>query len=82
MRGAILLEVLASVYGKEDGGADTAVWLAEGKVNLTQLQISIAHQTIGALRQIGLLDDILVTKEGFVVYSVEMGKYVRLAKND
>jgi hypothetical protein len=27
-RGAILLGALASVYGKEDGGADTAVWLA------------------------------------------------------
>ena len=25
--GAILLEVLASVYGKEEGGSDTAVWL-------------------------------------------------------
>jgi hypothetical protein len=29
--GAILLGALASVYGKEDGGSDTAVWLARGK---------------------------------------------------
>jgi hypothetical protein len=76
-RGAILLGALASVYGKEDGGADTAVWLAESKEETGQSQpgigqISIAHETIEALRQVGLLDDILVTKEGLVVYPSEM----------
>ncbi|GIK53439.1 MAG: hypothetical protein BroJett014_24120 [Planctomycetota bacterium] len=76
-RGAILLGALSSVYGKEDGGADTAVWLAEGKDNRSQGQpgigqSSIAHQTIEALRKIGLLDDIIVTKEGLVVYPVGM----------
>jgi hypothetical protein len=30
-RGAILLGALASVYGKDDGGADTAVWLTDDK---------------------------------------------------
>lgn len=30
-RGVILLGALASVYGKEDGGVDTAVWLAGSK---------------------------------------------------
>ncbi|MCB8980654.1 MAG: hypothetical protein H6657_24860 [Ardenticatenaceae bacterium] len=67
-QGAILLGALANVYGKEDGGADTAVWLGKGKNDLTQLQTSIAHHTIEALRKTGLLDDILVTKEGLVVY--------------
>ena len=65
---------LASVYGKEDGGADTAVWLAESKEETGQSlrgsigQSSIAHETIEALRESGLLDDIIVTKEGLVVY--------------
>lgn len=70
-RGAILLGALASVYGKEDGGVDTAVWLVGSKDDVTQLQTSIAHHTIEALRQAGLLDDIIVTKEGLVVYPVE-----------
>lgn len=69
-RGAILLGALASVYGKEDGGADTAVWLAgdRGKDGQSQSQASIAHQTIASLRQAGLLNDIIETKEGLVVY--------------
>ena len=31
-------------------------------------QFSIAHETIEALREIGLLDEIIVTKEEVVVY--------------
>jgi hypothetical protein len=65
-RGAILLGALASVYGKEDGGADTAVWLAGGKEPLGI--DSLAHRTIVGLRGIGVLDDIIVTKEGLVVH--------------
>lgn len=77
-RGAILLGALASVYGKEEGGVDTAVWSAESKEEIGQSllgigQSSIAHETIEALRQIGLLDDIIATKEGLVIYPVEMG---------
>lgn len=30
-RGAILLGALTSVYGKEEGGMDTAVWVGESK---------------------------------------------------
>lgn len=71
-RGAILLGALASVYGKEDGEADTAVWLGESKDGLTQLQTSIAHHTINALREADLLDDIIMTKEGLVVYPAEL----------
>ena len=67
-RGAILLGALASVYGKEDGGSDTAVWLARGTDDLGQAHVSIAHQTIEALRAAGLLDNIIMTKEGLVVY--------------
>ena len=68
-RGAILLGALASVYGKEDGGADTAVWLAGSKeTSHPWLPNSIAHETIEALREAGILDDIIKTKEGLVMY--------------
>lgn len=78
-RGAILLGALASVYGKEDGGADTAVWLAGSKEKTDQPlpgigPSSIAHETIRALREIGLLDDIIATKEGLVVHPVTLDK--------
>jgi hypothetical protein len=74
-RGTILLGALASVYGKEDGGSDTAVWVAgnRGKGDQSQPQTSIAQQTIEALRQAGLLDDIIETKEGLVVYPAQFG---------
>ena len=65
-REAMLLGALASVYGKEDGGSDTAVWLGKSKDSLAS--DSVAHQMILALREAGLLDDIIVTKEGLVVY--------------
>ncbi|MCA9944953.1 MAG: hypothetical protein KC449_15820 [Anaerolineales bacterium] len=78
-RGVILLGALASVYGKEDGGADTAVWLAEGKDKAESSRLgigqsSIAHQTIEALWEIGVLDEIIVTKEGLVMYPVLLGQ--------
>ena len=76
-RGVILLGALASVYGKEDGGADTAVWLAESKKEADQTQpgigqSSIAHETIEALREIDLLDDVVQTKEGLIIYPPQM----------
>jgi hypothetical protein len=66
---------LPSVYGKEDGGADTAVWLAGSKEKIDQLlpgisPSSVAHETIETLRDIGLLDDIIATREGLVVYPI------------
>ena len=74
-RGAVLLGALASVYGKEDGGADMAVWLSRNKEGTDQPvsgQFSIGHETIEALREVGLLDVLLVTKVGLVVYQAEM----------
>jgi hypothetical protein len=72
-RGAILLGALASVHGKDDGGVDTAVWLGESRQETDQSQSglgqsSVAHETIKALRAMGVLDDIITTKEGLVVY--------------
>lgn len=56
---------------------DTAVWLAGRKEKKGQSlpgigQSSIAHETIEALRQAGLLDDIVVTKEGIVIYPAKL----------
>ncbi|MCC6602501.1 MAG: hypothetical protein IT327_04785 [Anaerolineae bacterium] len=64
--GTILLGALASVYGKEDSGMDTAVWLTGIKEN-TGMD-SVASRTIQALRSLGVLDDLVVTKEGLVIY--------------
>lgn len=54
--------------------SDTAVWLAEAKSQsnrgLSKIgpPAAIPHRTIQALRQIGLLADIMLTKGGVVVY--------------
>jgi hypothetical protein len=68
-RGASLLKVLASMYGQEEGRTDTAVWLPGSRGDTTQAQSSIAQQTIGVLREASVLDAIIMTKEGSVVYS-------------
>ncbi len=85
-RGAILLGALASVYGKEKVGSDTAVWLSGSKEETGQSQMgigqsSIAYHTVEALRRIGLLDEIVETSEGLVVYPKEMSVR-RMAVND
>jgi hypothetical protein len=55
---------------------DTAVWLT-GSKERSDLPLpgigdtSIAHHMIEALREIGLLDDIIATKEGLVLYPVD-----------
>jgi hypothetical protein len=69
-RGTILLGALASVYGKEDGGMDTAVWLA-GESGTAE-KLSVAHQTVEALRKLGILDELIMTREGLVVYPTLM----------
>lgn len=65
------------MYDKEDGGADTAVWLAGSKEETGHSQPDIepsliAHESIEALREIGLLDDIIAIKERWMVYPSEM----------
>ena len=72
-----MLGALASVYGKEDGGVDTAVWLSSRKEQISHQQpgigqSSIAHEAIEALREIGVLDDIIATREGLIVYPVAL----------
>jgi hypothetical protein len=76
-RRAILRGALASVYRNEAPAADTAVWLAGtgDEQDSTQPgigQSSVASLTMEALREIGLLDDLISTREGLVVYPAEM----------
>ena len=76
-RGGVLLGALASVYEKADGGMDTAVWLVGSQTETEQpvpgLKLpSIAQETIKALREAGVLDDLIQTKEGLVVYPVAL----------
>jgi hypothetical protein len=78
-RGQILVGALASVYEKDGGGSDTAVWLGESNKESGQLRpdigrTSIGRETIRELRDLGLLDDIIVTKEGLVVYPTELDR--------
>lgn len=68
-RGAVLLGALASVYEKDGNGMDTAVWLAGRKeISYPEAPGSTAHETIEALRKARILDDIIETKEGVVIY--------------
>jgi hypothetical protein len=78
-RGAILLRALASMYDEQKVGSDTAVWLAHAResasgtpAGVSRGQPSIASQTISALREIGLLNELVATREGLVVYPAQM----------
>jgi hypothetical protein len=62
----ILRGALVSAYLGEGQPSDAAVWLAGEKEG--NRSGSIGQKTIEALREIGLLDDILSTKAGLVVY--------------
>jgi hypothetical protein len=63
---------LAGVYEEDKKGADTAVWLGAEREEAGQapwlLDVSPAHEAMRALRAAGLLDEIVTTKEGLVVY--------------
>ena len=65
-RGRILLGALARVYGQADGGSDAAVWLAGERG--APAGDAVAQQTMAALRAVGVLDALVVTVEGVVVY--------------
>jgi hypothetical protein len=73
----LVLGALASACGQEKVVMDTAVWLAAVKDETGLFPpglgaSSIAHETIAALRGIGVLDEIAVTKEGLAVYPAEL----------
>jgi hypothetical protein len=64
---AILRGAMVSAYLGETPESDAAVWLPGAKTE-TGRQPGIAHQSIRALREIGVLDEIAQTPEGLVAY--------------
>jgi hypothetical protein len=74
---SIVLGALASACGQEKVVIKIRPWLAGDKADTEPGrpgigQSKIARKTILALREIGLLDDIIVTKEGLAIYPVKM----------
>jgi hypothetical protein len=66
-----MLGALASVYGQEKVVMDTAVWLDAARHEQLfpwQVGLSPTKTTIAALREAGLLDEVLQTREGLVAY--------------
>ncbi|MCI0396467.1 MAG: hypothetical protein L0332_07165 [Chloroflexi bacterium] len=59
---AILRGALISVYLGEGQASDAVAWLAEEKGEEQQLQLGIGQKTIEALREIQLLDEIVLTQ--------------------
>lgn len=64
---AILRGAIVSNYMKDKPGSDSALWL-EGEKTAEGHHPGIGHKTIQALREIGLLGEIIATKAGLVMY--------------
>jgi len=76
-RRAILRGALANVYEAETPASDAAAWLAkmavtDGPTEMGLGPLSVASLTIEALQEIGLLDELVPTKAGLIVYPVEL----------
>jgi hypothetical protein len=65
---AILRGALVSAYLSERPVSDGAVWLAGVKGEGGQREAGVGHLTAGALRAIGLLDEVADTENGLLVY--------------
>ena len=63
----LLLGALVATYEGEMPAGDVAVWLS-GSRGESINQLSIAQQTMTALREIGLLDELVETTEGVIQY--------------
>lgn len=61
-----------SVYQQEERGSDAAAWLGGERGESGKRQPGIAGVTVEALREAGLLGEIIPTKEGLVVYTAEI----------
>lgn len=66
--GAILRGALVSVYQSEERGSDAAAWLGGERDEAGHKRAGIAGRTVAALREVGLLAEIIPTKEGLVAY--------------
>jgi hypothetical protein len=70
-RPSVMLGALASVYGQEKVLMDTAVWLGASESEqlfLWQEGVTPAQATLAALRETTLLDEVIRTTEGLIVY--------------
>jgi hypothetical protein len=74
-RPAIMLGALASVYEQEKVVMDTAVWLGaaeDEQLPTWQAGLSPAQVAMAALRDAGLLDEVVQTRGGLVVYPAKL----------
>jgi hypothetical protein len=67
-RQAVLRGALVSAYLSERPVSDGAVWLAGVNVEAGQRAAGVGHWTAAALREIGLLDEVMEIEEGLLVY--------------
>ena len=65
--GGILRGALVSVYQQAERGSDAAAWLGGERDDEGKRQAGIAGVTVAALREVGLLDEIIPTKEGLII---------------
>ncbi len=72
--GGILRGALVSVYQQAERGSDAAAWLGGERDETGTQQPGIAGVTVEALREVGLLSEIVPTQEGSVVWSEEWTK--------
>ncbi len=64
-----------SVYQQAERGSDAAAWLGGERDEAGTRQAGIAGVTVEALREVGLLNEIVPTKEGLVIYPNELDEY-------
>jgi hypothetical protein len=67
-REAVLRGALASAYLNDRPVSDGAAWLAGVKGVGGQREAGVAHLTVGALRTIGLLNEVAETGHGLLIY--------------
>jgi hypothetical protein len=67
-REAVVRGALVSAYLSERPVSDGGVWLAGIKGESGQRAPGVGHLTAGALREIGLLDEVTETESGLLVY--------------
>lgn len=62
-----------SVYQQEERASDAAAWLGGERDETGKRQTGIAGMTVEALREVGLIDEVIQTKEGLIVYPARLG---------
>ena len=63
------------MYQQEERGSDAAAWLGGERDEAGKRQAGITGVTVEALREVGLLDELIPTKEGLVIYPNELDEY-------